>query len=194
LKGTLDEKPWWGGYQVSFKLIEREKYQSLKDDPPKMRNHSLSLGGNKRPFKIDLSKCEYTGGKVEREMGMFTIYVYSLEMIAIEKLRALCQQMDEYPHTGTKVARARDFYDIYWVLTNRKIDLCAEENQTLARHIFAAKHVPLSLLGNLSRERDFHRADWQSVIDATTGELREFDFYFDFVLNQVQRLKLLWME
>jgi hypothetical protein len=179
---------------VSFKLIEREKYQSLKGDPPKMRNDSLSLGGNKRPFKIDLSKCEYIEGKVEREMGIFTIYVYSPEMIAIEKLRALCQQMREYPHTGAKVARARDFYDIYQVLTNRKINLCAGENQTLMRHIFAAKQVPLSLLGHLPRERDFHRVDWQSVKDATAGELREFDFYFDFVLNQTQRLKLLWME
>ncbi len=194
LKGADDEKPWWGGYQVQFKLIEREQYQALKGDLTKLRNYALKLGGNKQPFKIDLSKCEYTEGKAAHEMNSFPIYVYTPEMIAIEKLRALCQQMPEYPHTGGKSARARDFHDIYKVLTSRKIDLRTEANKTLLRHIFEAKEVPLSLLGNLSRERDFHRADWQSVKEATTGELEEFDFYFDFVLNEVESLKLLWME
>ncbi len=194
LKGP-DEKPWWGGYEVSFKLIERQKYQSLKDDPSKLRNHALALGSSgKRPFKIDLSKCEYTEGKAEHQLGIFTIYVYTPEMIAVEKLRAICQQMQEYPHTGHKKPRARDFYDIYRVLTARKITFMAEENQTLLQHIFDAKQVPLSLLSNLPRERDFHRADWQSVIATTTGELHGFDFYFDFLLSEVEGLKPLWME
>lgn len=195
LQGGPDEKPWWGGYQISFKLIERQKYQSLKDNPKRLRDNALALGsGSKRPFKIDLSKCEYTEGKVEHEIGIFTIYAYTPEMIAVEKLRAICQQMREYPHTGNKTARARDFYDIYQVLTTRKIDLGTEENRDLVRRIFEAKQVPLSLLGNLSRERDSHRTDWQSVIDTTTGELHDFDFYFDFVLDQVESLKSLWME
>jgi predicted nucleotidyltransferase component of viral defense system len=196
LKGAHDERPWWGGYEVQFKLIERGQYRLLKDNPKKLRDYALVLGGNKRPFKIDLSKCEYTEGKAEHEMNSFPIYVYTPEMIALEKLRAICQQMPEYPYTGTrsKSGRARDFYDIYHVVTSRRIDLRTEENKTLLRHIFGAKEVPLSLLGNLSRERDFHRTDWQSVKDATTGELQGFDFYFDFVLNEVESLKLLWME
>ena len=112
LKGP-DEKPWWGGYMVSFKLIEREKYRLHKGDLSKLRNHSLTLGSvGKRAFKIDLSKCEYTGGKAEHEIGDFTIYVYTPEMIAVEKLRAICQQMSEYPHTGNKKARARDFSEL----------------------------------------------------------------------------------
>jgi hypothetical protein len=102
--------------------------------------------------------------------------------------------MPEYPHTGNKKARARDFYDIYQVVTRRNLDLSDEENQTLLRHIFAAKQVPLSMLGNIARERDFHSQDWPSVVDTTAGELQGFEFYFDFVISQVSRLKALWVE
>lgn len=180
---------------VSFKLIEREKYRVQKGDINKLRNHSVALGGDgKRAFRIDLSKCEYTEGKAEHEIGHFTVYVYTPQMIAVEKIRAICQQMREYPHTGNKKPRARDFYDIYHVLTTCNIDLRTEENQILLRHIFEAKQVPLSLLGNVPRERHFHRADWQSVIDTTSGELHDFDFYFDFVLAEVEGLKSLWMK
>ena len=194
LKGS-DEKPWWGGYLISFKLIDRQKYQSLKNDNKKLRDHSLALGsGGRRQFKIDLSKYEYTEGKVEHEMNSFTIYVYTPEMIAIEKIRAICQQMNEYPHTGNKKPRARDFYDIYQVVTTRGIDLQTKENQTLLQHVFEAKQVPLLLLANMPLQREFHRTDWPSVIAATDGELRDFDFFFDFVWHEVEQLKTLWME
>lgn len=190
-----DEKPWWGGYEVSFKLIEREKYRSFKDRPGKLRVNALVIGrGNARSFKIDLSKCEYTDGKAEHEIDHFTIYVYTPTMIAVEKIRAICQQMPEYPHTGNKKARARDFYDIYQVLTTCRVDLSTEENRSLMRNVFEAKQVPISLLSNIGRERESHRPDWQSVIDATTGDLQPFDFYFDFVVREVERLESLWVE
>jgi predicted nucleotidyltransferase component of viral defense system len=109
-----DEKPWWGGYEISFKLIEREKYRSLRDRLDKLRTNALPISaGERRSFKIDLSKCEYTDGKVKHEIDNFTVYVYTPTMIAIEKMRAICQQMPDYPHTGTKKARARDFYDVH---------------------------------------------------------------------------------
>ena len=47
------------------------------------------------------------------ELDDYTIYVYSPTMIAIEKLRAICQQMPEYALQRRPSARARDFYDIY---------------------------------------------------------------------------------
>jgi hypothetical protein len=194
LKGA-DEKPWCGGYEVSFKLIEREKYRSLKDRPGKLRVNALAIGsGEHRSFKIDVSKCEYTDGKAEHEVDHFAIYAYTPTMIAVEKLRSICQQMPEYPHTGNKKARARDFYDIYRVLTAYGVDPGTVENKELVRHIFLAKRVPLSLLGNIRREREFHRPDWPSVVAATTGEIQTFDFYFDFVAGEVDRLKSFWME
>jgi hypothetical protein len=59
----------------------------------------------------------------------------------IEKLRAICQQMPEYTHRTRHSGRARDFYDIYCVVTELGIDLGSEENLELARRIFAAKQV-----------------------------------------------------
>ena len=115
-------------------------------------------------------------------------------MIAIEKLRAVCQQMPEYPHRGQRAARARDFFDIYRVVTEFRIDLAGEDNLELARRIFAAKEVPLRLLDKIGGQREFHRPDWDAVKASVTGRLEEFDFYFDFVLTAATRLKTLWVE
>lgn len=155
-----DTKPWWGGYELCFKLIEREKYERLKHRPDKLSMSALVTGlGQDRVFTVDLSKHEYVEGNVEREFDHFSIHVYTPEMIVIEKLRAVCQQMEAYEHRGRRYARARDFYDIHTVINACRIDLSTNMNRELARHIFAAKQVPLSFLKNLSQEREFHRAD-----------------------------------
>ncbi len=194
LRGA-DEKPWWGGYELSFKLIEIARYGELEGRLGRVRLDAVPVGArDARSFKIDVSKCEYTDGKLARELEEYVVYVYSPEMIVIEKLRAVCQQMDGYLHKGARRARARDFYDIYQVLTNFGIDLAAEENLALARDIFAAKRVPLEFLRGLSRVREFHRPDWPAVVETTAGGLRGFDFYFDFVLAAVAGLESLWVE
>ena len=196
LRGT-DEKPWWGGYELSFKLVERDVYTELLRHPghDKVRIHSIPVGAREsRSFKIDFSKYEYTGAKIVRELEDYTVYVYSPAMIVVEKLRAICQQMDGYPHRGARRARARDFYDIHQVLTNFGFDLAADENLTLAREIFAAKRVPLRFLGTLPDVREFHRPDWVAVVETTTGALENFDFYFDFVVAAAGKLKALWVE
>ena len=58
--------------------------------------------------------------------------------------------------------------------------------------IFAAKKVPLSYVKKISDQREFHRADFDSVQDTVRSgvELREFDFYFDYVMERLQSLKL----
>jgi predicted nucleotidyltransferase component of viral defense system len=194
LKGE-DTKPWWGGYELRFKLIEPQKYEVYKDHLEKLRINSMVTGPKQsRTFMVDLSKCEYTEGKVEREFNFFTIYVYTPEMIVIEKLRAICQQMPEYTHKTHQSGRARDFYDIYCVVTELGIDLGSEENLELARRIFAAKQVPLSLLPKMNEHRELHRLDWPAVKDSAGETVEEFDFYFDFVLAHVERLKALWVE
>src|ERR1035441_4071589 len=98
-----DTQPWWGGYLLSFKLIRNERYEELRSRPKKMSIEAMVTGpNNRRDFTVDISKHEYTGGKEEHELDNYTIYVYSPEMIAIEKLRAICQQMPEYPHKGDR--------------------------------------------------------------------------------------------
>jgi hypothetical protein len=147
-----------------------------------------------RKFSVDISKYEYCEGKVERELDHYTIYVYSPEMIAVEKLRAICQQMPEYTQGSHRAPRARDFYDIWRVVTAAGLNLSTPVNIELAKHIFAAKKVPLRLLAKVSEHREFHRPDWPAVVAAVAERLNDFDFYFDFVVEQVAALKTLWVE
>jgi hypothetical protein len=201
---SLDPKPqvpgphqqaWWGGYEFKFKLIEEAKYKALGGSLETLRRNALVVGPEQqRRFSVDMSKFEYCGGKVEREIDSYTIYVYSPEMIVVEKLRAICQQMPEYAPRSRPSPRARDFYDIWRVMTATSLDLTAPETAELAKHIFAAKRVPLALLAKVSDRREVHRPDWPAVVAAVAETLNDFDFYFDFVAEQVAALKTLWVE
>jgi predicted nucleotidyltransferase component of viral defense system len=190
------QSPRWGGYMASFKVMEKQKYEKLEGDLAGRRRDSLVIGpGQQRVFTIDLSKCEYVTGKLEMELDDYTIYVYSPNMIAIEKLRAICQQMPEYPLQRRPSARARDFYDIHLIRSLDTADFNRPENLELVRHIFAAKEVPLGLLGKIRDQREFHRPDWDSVKTSSNDDnLAEFDVYFDFVVEQVNSMKALWEE
>ena len=178
------DSPRWGGYRIQFKIIERDKYHRFKDDLETIRRNATVIGPlQQRVFTIDISRWEFCQGKTETQLEEFTIYVYTPAMLAIEKIRAICQQMPEYPIRVAKTGRARDFYDIHVIIEESKIDLNGQDNLELVRQTFAAKDVPLELMGLTEKYREFHRQDWPSV-EATVGnELKPFDFYFDYVLN-----------
>jgi predicted nucleotidyltransferase component of viral defense system len=190
------QSPRWGGYMASFKVMERQKYESLDGDLAGRRRDSLVVGpGQQRMFTIDLSKYEYVAGKLQLELDDYTIFVYSPSMIAIEKLRAICQQMPEYPLQRRPSARARDFYDIRLIASITAMRFDSPENLELVRRIFAAKEVPLSLLGRIKDQREFHRPDWDSVKASSNDDnLAEFDTYFDFVVELGDSMKALWEE
>jgi hypothetical protein len=174
--------------------MARDRYeQLLHTKPGKLSIEAMTTGpGNKRVFKVDLSKNEYIAGREERELDDYAIYVYSPEMIVVEKLRAICQQMPAYADSAPTAARARDFFDIYKTVTKRKIDLTSEANRELLRLIFDAKRVPLALLRQVESTREFHRPDWLDVeTTAAAGHVEDFDFYFNFVLEQIEKLKAL---
>jgi hypothetical protein len=190
-----DQSPRWGGYRVEFKLIDQELFDRLHRDVEALRRHSLVIGpAQVRTFTIDLSRYEYCEAKKEFELDNFIIYVYTPEMIAVEKVRAICQQMPEYPLITHHHPRARDFYDIALVIQECKVSLAAPEIQQLARDIFAAKEVPLSLIGRIEMYREFHRADWPKVEQAVAQRLLTFDDYFDFVVAETAKLQPLWVE
>jgi hypothetical protein len=79
------------------------------------------------------------------------------------------------------------------ILTKKAIRLDSTENLDLTRAIFAAKEVPLSLLGKLGQQREYHRLDWPNVRATVVQPLEEFDFYFDFVLQEIESLHSLWV-
>jgi hypothetical protein len=92
-------------------------------------------------------------------------------------------------------ARARDFYDIHLIASMTAMSFNSIENLELVRHIFAAKEVPLGLLGKIEEQREFHRPDWDSVKTSSNDEeLAEFDTYFDFVVEKANSMKALWKE
>ena len=81
----------WGGYVVEFKLIQKIVYEKLRGDLDAVRRNAIVTGPLQRKiFRIELSKHEFCKGKAEAELDAYAIYVYTPEMIAIEKLRALC--------------------------------------------------------------------------------------------------------
>lgn len=181
---------WWGGYVVKFKLAERSIYDRFKGDMEAVRRQSEVLGpSQKRTYTIDISRDEFCEGKIQREVDDYTIYVYSLEMIVAEKLRAICQQMPEYEFVRHKRPRARDFYDIHEVIAEHQIDMATGDNLETVASVFAAKRVPLRLLGAIHEYKSFHEPDWPSVEASISGEHESFEYYFDFVAKLASRLQ-----
>lgn len=188
--------PWWGGYELRFKLADEKRHRSLGLDRDRLRREAFVLGPNQQKvFTVDFSKREYTLGKVRAELDDYTIYVYPPAMIALEKVRAICQQMDDYAPTGTtKRPRARDFFDIFIVITKTGLRFDTRESRDLLKLIFAAKEVPISLLAKIPDQRNYHRGDWPNVRVTVAGPLEPFDFYFDFVVREIEPLHSLWMK
>lgn len=204
---TFDEKPekitpemaeFWGGYSVEFKIIESIRYKTLANKLDALRRNSIVVGPKqKRKFRIEISKFEYCVPKLRSELEGYTIYVYTPEMIVIEKIRAIFQQMPEYAEIVTQPSpspRARDFFDIYTLLEHFKTDLTSSENIDLLKNIFAAKKVPIEFIGKIHKYREYHRPDFIAVKDTvkTSIELRDFDFYFDYVTQKCKALQPLW--
>jgi predicted nucleotidyltransferase component of viral defense system len=190
-----DQPDWWGGYIAEFKLIERKLYDELHNDIDALRRRAEVVGPQQmRKYTIDISHHEFCAGKIQRELNDYTIYAYSLEMIAEEKLRAICQQMPEYTVLRTKRPRARDFFDIHAIITAHDIDLTTDDNRSMLAAIFEAKHVPIYLMGEISKYRDFHGQDWPSVEASISGKHDDFDSYFDYVVGLASGLKSFWKE
>ena len=193
-----DKYNFWGGYKLQFKLIEKEKYKEYENNIDKLRKYSTVVGPKQlRKFSVDISKFEYCQGKQEFDLDGFTVFGYALEMIVFEKLRAICQQMDEYKEIIPGVsssARARDFFDIYTILDQHPMVFDSTENLKLITNIFDAKKVPLKLLGEIDRYREYHRFDFASLKDTVDPNIdfKDFDFYFDYVIKAILPLKSFW--
>lgn len=181
------------GYQATFKLANDEILQAPKRTPPSAR--ALHVGpGSDVTIEIQISRGEYCDALEERDVDGLRVLVYQPSLIAVEKLRALCQQMDEYEFRAYPTPRPRDLYDIAEVLSSRGLRFSASPTVELIQPVFAAKQVPLALLWKLAQYREFHRSGWAVVRDTVAGELREYDEYFQLLLDEVELLKPLGME
>lgn len=190
---------FWGGYQADFKIIERARFQQFAGDLENLRRNAASVGKRgSTKFRIDISKHEYCDSKQAYEIENLTIYGYTPIMVICEKLRAICQQMPEYADTVRKhrSARARDFVDIRAVAEGYNLDVAGDNMRQMLPTVFAVKRVPLRLLGRIADFRDYHSQDFEAVRATVKAgfQLRDFDFYFDFVIDAMDRLKPLWDE
>lgn len=194
----MEEKPaevspdlagFWGGYGIEFKLVPSAQFSVLKNDLHKLRNAALGIGQG-RKFFIDISRFEYVDDKESTELDGYRIYVYSPLMIACEKLRAICQQMNEYASVvkrGNRPGsqRARDFLDIHTLVEGFGLDMLSPKALDITRQMFELKHVELDWLGNINNYREFHRQGFPSVRATVSRDfdLQEFDFYVDYVVK-----------
>ena len=194
---------FWGGYEIWFKIVTMERYSAQKNDIHRLRMATEVVGlGQRRIFEVDISKHEYCEPKIERELDGYAYYVYPPQLLVAEKLRAICQQMPEYPYLGkTRRARARDFYDIYVIVHNeRNLSWTGQKFFNLVRLCFESKEVPLLFLARIHDEstRQFHAPDFQAVKATTLSTkgkaVKDYDFYFRFVVRFVRGLKALWVE
>ncbi|MGE3182356.1 MAG: nucleotidyl transferase AbiEii/AbiGii toxin family protein [Phycisphaerae bacterium] len=184
---SADLASFWGGYSLEFKVIPRKRYDELNGNLFELRRQAMpARPGGKARWEIDISRYEYCEGKTRTEIDQFTVFVYTPAMIVCEKIRALCQQTEEYAKfvRSHRTPRARDFFDIVEATNRFGIDVTAAENLELLQNIFAAKHVPLHLLHAIDGDREFHRLAWQNVVDtvATDVRLRRYEYYSDRVV------------
>ncbi|OEK66668.1 hypothetical protein AST01_09990 [Staphylococcus equorum] len=204
---TLNDSPrktnnkFWGGYRITFKVVDNEEIQNNNNDIDSIRKLSISLGkSEKKEMKIDISKYEFIDNAILVDCDDDSlINVYSLTMIISEKLRAICQQMPEYKEKmKVKTSpRPRDFYDIYTIIESKPNlgnDLMLGEIKSMMREIFRLKDVPLSLLENVKLEdtKEFHEKDFETVLQTiyATSHRKEFDFYYSYVCNLIEKLNL----
>lgn len=193
-----DMKSFWGGYKIDFKLIQTSDFGKF-DTLEERRRNAMSVGKRgSTKFSIDLSRHEYCVGKERRQLDGYTIFVYSPLMVICEKLRNICQQMPAYAETvhSHPSARARDFVDIEVVSEKLNVDFSDTRFQRMLVEMFRVKRVPLSLIGHIKDQREYHREDFTAVLATVKPGvmLRDFDYYLDYVVEKCSELEPLWNE
>lgn len=183
--------PKGGGYKISFKLIEKKpEYNGMSLDKKRIR--ALHISGTETTFKVDISKHEYCDNKIRKDVDGYTVYVYTPEMIVLEKMRAICQQTKEYQtkENTSRKPRPRDFYDIYMICSKLRIDVEKNDNVEMLGHIFEKKNVPTELLIRIEEDRNYHELGFKELIDTLPPEERNITYneIFDYVRGKMRAI------
>lgn len=185
--------PFWGGYKIIFTLLDTSLYQDMiasqaPENMKELNRYAIPLEGDGKKIEIDLSYDEYVENKLDYDLDGTKIYLYSPIMIVYEKIRASCQQLEEYPLTTNKT-RARDLYDIYKSLTNSKQmelreQVLSVENFYILENIFRVKEVPFSLMKKLETKKEDLKIDYEEKVLPQVSSRNQEDFEFIFDYNQ----------
>lgn len=168
---------WWKGWLCEFKLLAL-KFRGMSLEA-KRRNALVPEGSNSCVIDIDISECEYCGAERKKTIRGVVVRGYTRELLAMEKLRAICQQHPDYRFRSSK-NRARDFYDIH-ALCGQMDDVFLRRCRKHLPAVFSAKEVPLSLLKSLWDEEflSIQRSGFLQVADSTKGVVQDFDVYLE---------------
>lgn len=181
----------WKGYNIEFKVTHQKDY--FPEDIEKTRREAIKVLDQSTKFSVDISSFEYIASAKKHDFDGTVMRVYTPEMIILEKLRALCQSIPDYqqivPSASTK-GRARDFYDIWNLCNEFQIDISSAENTALIAEIFKAKRVPLDFLKLIAVYKDLQKENWLSVEDTLSSNNKGFDFYYDFTMELIDRIKI----
>lgn len=186
--------PRFSGYRIKFKILSIARWNELAGDMSRARRSALTNlpedGRSGQTFVIEISRLEAVPEFVELPVDEgFTVRVYTVQLLAAEKLRALCQQMPEYGIRGRPTRRPRDFYDLHALVTEAGVDVGSQQFSDLLAVVFAAKDVPVSLVERIARSTGFHGEAWaevQNMIPANRS--RDFAFYASSVESELKRL------
>lgn len=169
--------PFWGGWNVVFKLSALENKQKSEKD--KTRAAIIPEGSNSSKIEIEISEYEFCEVFEFFEINNVKIRVYDSALLTLEKIRAICQQHVEYK-PALRRDRARDYYDIYNLFrkNRKKKDYINKMHQNL-ENVFSAKQVPLILLEKIFENAfiDLQRANFNGLKDVVKGKLEGFDYY-----------------
>ena len=182
------------GCRIDLKVVSLKQW--LDHDGPEgrdaLRRSAMIVGPeNSRTIDIELSYSEAVPNIDVVTIDAVETKVYAPLLIVIEKLRALCQQLPEYPRRAHKTPRSRDYYDICAVLDAQPdIDLASDDALAVFGGVFAAKAVPLALIGRLGDPdvRNFHGQNWPEVVAAVAGRAGPLNDYIERVMVQVARV------
>jgi len=84
--------------------------------------------------------------------------------------------------------------DIHLLVETLKLDMRTDKVAMMLVEMFRLKRVPLELLALVPNYREFHRADFPSVLATVKPGIpvEPFDHYFDYTLRLVDALKPVW--
>ena len=185
---------FWQGWAVEFKMIERS---GINLSPERQSASAIVPEGSpSSKITIDISEMEYCGGFEIIKVESVDVRVYSKPLLAMEKLRAICQSHPDYKLKSNNNSRARDFYDIEQIFSKVINEGSHEEFLEQCKEhlpkVFEAKQVPLYLIERILTDDEFLEVQmkgWEEV-RATVGNLdQDFSFYLQNLKSMMSRLK-----
>lgn len=174
---SKDKPDWWGGWAFEFKIVSfthREK--SIEE---KRRNALVPEGANSPKIPVEISEHEYCKNGRTKNINGVNIFGYSRELIVLEKIRAICQQHQDYKYK-LSTNRARDFYDIYELTVDVEDDF-VKRCSGFIENVFRAKEVPMDILRCLWEDDfiDSQKRGFDQVKDTVRGQVEDFDVYVE---------------